>query len=226
MSYGFAGVVVRPLMLVGLAITMLLIAALHALAAPPAAPDEAVARFAARAVTVLEQRSERAPVGDLDRAMTTLLREGFDLDTIAKLTLGRHWRTAGDEDRADFRALFERYLVVTYGRRLEGYGGQTVRVTGWSPVGDDALVTSSIENPGDGGGVRVDWRLRASDAGWRILDVVVEGVSMLVTQRSEFAAIVERAGGRVSALNDHLRRALNEAPRSAADTPPTRPAPG
>ena len=62
----------------------------------------------------------------------------------------------------------------------------------------------------------VDWRLQQRDGAWRIVDVMVEGVSMMVTQRSEFTALIQREGGSVSALNVRLRTLttnLNEQPR-------------
>ena len=53
--------------------------------------------------------------------------------------------------------------------------------------------------------IRLDWRLTATESGWRVLDIVVEGVSLLVTFRNEFAAVIERSGGRLAGLLDELR---------------------
>ena len=54
--------------------------------------------------------------------------------------------------------------------------------------------------------IRLDWRLTATESGWRVLDIVVEGVSLLVTFRNEFAAVIERHGGQVEGLLMELRQ--------------------
>lgn len=165
-------------------------------------PDRFLQEFGNGAIEVIGNK-ELAPE-ERRTAFSGLLAEGFYMDRIAKLALGQHWRSASEDERKSYSRAFKSYVVATYDRRLSGYSGQKLSVKGWRPVKKDALVESEIE--GDGQRARIEWRLTETDQGWRILDIVVEGVSMLVTQRNEFSAIIEREGS-VAALIDHLERA-------------------
>lgn len=180
-----------------------LMVALLLLAAPASAADPAgfVRQFGDQAIAMLRDRA----AGEAQRRQRfeSLMRSGFDLPLVAQLALGRHWRSATGEERSEYVGLFERFVLETYARRLDEYGNQRLRVVGAVPAGQDSMVESWIE--GSGEPIRVDWRVRETPAGARIVDVVIAGVSMLVTQRSEFAAVIERSGG-VAGLIANLRQ--------------------
>lgn len=165
-------------------------------------PEDHVRRFAEGALTTLRDdklgREERA------RRLDALLAQGFDLDRVARLTLGRYGKTASAEERREFASLFKSYVLTAYGRQFDAYAGWRLRTAAVAPAGEDVMVESWLE--GGGAPVRVDWRLTPTADGWRILDLKVEGVSFLVTYRAEFATVIERGGGRVAALLDELRR--------------------
>lgn len=165
-----------------------------------ATPEAFLQSFGDRAISILDN----ANLGESERrqAFGDLLASGFDVDRIAKLALGRHWRTAAESQQGAYRQVFETYLIVTYDQRLRDYSGQRLSVEGSSPVKGGAMVQSKIV--GKGAPVAIDWRLSDTPDGWLIVDVVVAGVSMLVTQRNEFASIVERQGG-VDGLIGHLQ---------------------
>lgn len=173
------------------------------LAAPASAADPAafVRQFGDQAIAMLRDRA----AGEAQRRQRfeSLMRSGFDLPLVAQLALGRHWRSATGEERSEYVGLFERLVLETYARRLDDYGNQRLRVVGAVPAGQDSMVESWVE--GSGEPIRVDWRVRETPAGARIVDVVIAGVSMLVTQRSEFAAVIERSGG-VAGLIANLRQ--------------------
>jgi len=197
---------IRFSIVVALGLMLVLIAAAQAGDKSRADPDEFLQGFGDQAIAVLADSA----ASDTERRqkLEVLLRDGFSIDRISKLALGRHWRSATDEERRAFSALFEDYIIETYDRRLSAYSGQQIVVTGWEPAGRDAALVSSRIEGGSGPTVEVGWRVEPFDDGWRIVDVVVEGVSMLITQRNEFAAIIERNGGQVAALIDHLRSAV------------------
>lgn len=140
-----------------------------------------------------------------DRAFRRLLNDGFELDIIGKFVLGRHWRRASEAERAEFQQVFKDYLVAGYARQLGAYSDEEIRVGQAQPQGDrGALVTSKIIRA-EGEDIRVDWRLRQTDESWRIIDVIVEGVSMATTYRSEFSSVIGSNGGRIAGLLDVLR---------------------
>jgi phospholipid transport system substrate-binding protein len=128
-------------------------------------------------------------------ALVELLEQPIDLDLVARLILGRYWRTANDGQRQQYLALFREYALANLASKLHLYRGQSFEVTGAKVVSDkDALVTSRILSDG-APPLRVDWRLRERDGGGPVtIDLIVEGVSLIVTLRSEFASVIERQG--------------------------------
>jgi phospholipid transport system substrate-binding protein len=135
-----------------------------------------------------------------------LFSEDFDLPEIGRFVLGRYWRTATAEEQQEFLRLFQEYVVRAYSARLGQYGGEPFRVVGERPDGDETVVSSQIGQQ-NGEPVTVDWHLTRTPGGYKITDVYVGGVSMAVTERDEFASVIERSGG-VSGLLAQLRQKL------------------
>jgi phospholipid transport system substrate-binding protein len=144
------------------------------------------------------------PQAERQARFRTLLDEHFDVPTIAKFTLGRYWRTATDEQRAEFSKLFEDFIVQSYSTRFAEYHGESFQVAGSSADESGAIVVHSKIDMPSSEDVRVDWHLRAAGGSFAIVDIVVEGVSMAVTQRSEFASVIQSRGG-VAGLLEALR---------------------
>jgi phospholipid transport system substrate-binding protein len=128
-------------------------------------------------------------------ALVELLDGPIDLDLVARLILGRHWRTADDAQRQEYLALFRDYALANLASKLHLYRGQSFEVTGARVVSDkDALVTSRILGNGEPP-LQVDWRLREREGAAPVtIDLIVEGVSLIVTLRSEFGSVIERQG--------------------------------
>lgn len=134
-----------------------------------------------------------------------LLQDSFDMKTIARFALGRYWRSASDAEKKEYVSLFQKMVVDVYAQRFSEYNGQTLTVGDARGEGqNDAIVTSKISSPGSSD-VTVDWRVRYKDGRYKVIDVIVEGVSMGLTQRSDFSSVIQRGGGQVSALLEHLR---------------------
>jgi phospholipid transport system substrate-binding protein len=135
-----------------------------------------------------------------------LFTEDFDVPGIARFVLGRYWNIATEPQQQEFVRLFTNYIALAYSNRLAEYSGETLRVTGTRPAPDGSVVSSEIIRPNGAPPARVDWLLTQHDSAYRISDVVVEGVSMAVTQRSEFASVIQRNGGQVQGLITALRQ--------------------
>ena len=138
------------------------------------------------------------------RRFRHLLNQSFALKGIARFALGRYWRRATFKQRRRYLKLFEDYIVNSYAARFGNYAGEQFVVLderiddrGW------AVVTTRIHRPG-GEPVKVLWSLRERLGEVRIVDVTVEGISMSLTQRSDFAASVRTAGGDMDAFLDTL----------------------
>jgi phospholipid transport system substrate-binding protein len=190
-----------------------LIACALALSATPdrplAAPSDGVREFikvlSDEAVAVIADRSmdEKKRMRELHRLFVL----GFDTRTIGRFVLGRHWRAANENQRGEYLRLFEDFVVRSYAHRLGEYAGERLVVKGVRVAGggDDFFVSSEIVRS-SGPALRVDWRVRPRDKGYKIVDVIVEGVSMLITQRDEFASVIRSSGGDLEGLLVALRR--------------------
>lgn len=133
-----------------------------------------------------------------------LLQDSFDMNAIGRFSLGRYWNVATDAERKKYLSLFERMIVEVYSRRFGEYKGEGFSVV--SARGDgksDAIVTSHIISD-KGQKITLDWRVRQKGSSYKVIDISVEGVSMATTQRSEFASIIQRGGGQIQVLLDHL----------------------
>ncbi len=146
-----------------------------------------------------------------------LFREDFDVAGLGRFVLGRFWRVFSPSEQQEFLGLFENYVVHTYSDRLSEYDsdGGALRVTGSRPDPDGAIVSSEIiRGSGRGQGVqpiKVDWRLTACNGGYKISDVIIDGIGMAVTGRSQLEGVVERNGGRAQAILAVMRQQIASA---------------
>lgn len=124
-----------------------------------------------------------------------------DINFVAKFVLGKHWREATPAQQKDYIAAYQPFILKNYAGKLAKYSGQTYELKS-ARVDDDASVVPMIIHDTDGKDVEVDYRLRSVGNSFKIVDITVEGVSLLTTQRSEFNGIVERKGidGLIEAL--------------------------
>jgi phospholipid transport system substrate-binding protein len=136
-----------------------------------------------------------------------LMQRGFDAQLISRFVLGRYWRQATEAERAEYVKLFDQLVVQTYSRRLTEFSGARIKVNTVSPPNEDGDSMVGAEGQmGSKPPVRFDIRVRKqADGGYRIIDVMIEGVSMAITQRDEFASVIQRGGGKIEALLANLR---------------------
>jgi phospholipid transport system substrate-binding protein len=171
-------------------------------AAGAADPAAMISNLGSRALQVLGKNA--SPAQRVAR-FRELLRQDFDVPGIARFVLGRYWKQATPEQQAEFVKLFEDYIALAYSTRLAEYSGEKFKVTGSRPDADGAVVTSEILRPTGAPPVKVDWRVADRNGAYKIRDVSVDGISMAVTQRSEFASVIQHNGGQVQGLIGMLR---------------------
>lgn len=136
-----------------------------------------------------------------------LLDAHFDLDTIGRFALGTYWNKATAAERQEYLRLFKQMVVDIYSTRFDNYKGQQLDVRTMRTVNERDSIVSSYLLPADGGQeLQIDWRVRKEGNSYKVVDVIVAGVSMSVTQRSDFASVIQRGGGNVSALLTELRQ--------------------
>ena len=145
------------------------------------------------------------PDSEREAHFRQLLQEGFDMTRIARLVLGRYWNQATPDEQAEFARLLEAYLVRLYAARFADYEGVRLQVEGSRSDQGQTIVRSTLLRPGDPP-VALDWRVETASDRYVITDLIVEGVSMIITQRSEFASVIRQKGGRVEGLLQLLRQ--------------------
>jgi phospholipid transport system substrate-binding protein len=142
-------------------------------------------------------------------ALRALISVGFELDVTSQFVLGKFWGRARTEQRAEFKGLFAEYLVNTYANHLNRYRIATLTVDTSNRVAEnDFLVQTSIDSASDT--ANVVWRVRAWDGEYRIIDILIDRISLALTHRSEFASVVQRGG-----LEKLLQILRKRAPRNA-----------
>ena len=166
-------------------------------------PTDFISTLGTRAIT--ELADESISQADRESRFRKLLNEHFDVPTIGRFVLGRHWKVASDAERTEFLGLFEDFIVRSYSVRFSGYSGETFAVKGSTPGPKLATLVHSRVLRGTAEPIRVDWRVEPRGEKLVITDVIVEGVSMSVTQRSEFASVIQSSGGKVEGLLEALR---------------------
>jgi phospholipid transport system substrate-binding protein len=140
-----------------------------------------------------------------------LFQQDFDVPGIARFVLGRYWRLATPSQQQEFVRVFTNYIALVYANRLAEYSGETLRVTGTRTAPDGQMVSSEIIRTDRRPPARVDWLLTPHNGSYKISDVIVEGISMAVTQRSEFASVIQRNGGHIDGLITALRQKAESA---------------
>ena len=140
-----------------------------------------------------------------------LFTEGFDVAEIGRFVLGRYWTVATPDQQQQYLKLFGTYVVAVYANRFSQYSGEKFTVAGSQPTPDGASVASQIIRPNGGPPINIVWKIAKENGGFKIRDVVAENLSMTITQRAEFASVVERGGGGaagVDALNNTLKQKI------------------
>ena len=155
---------------------------------------------------------DNSTFAEREAAFRDVLVRGFDVPLVTRFVLGRHWKAATDEQRREFAAIFLDFLARVYASRFDSYsyGGETFTVH--SAIADesgDTIVRARVARPSGADPVELDFRVRPKEGTHKVVDLYVEGISMLLTHRAEFSSVVNRDGieGLLSGL-----RARVEAP--------------
>jgi phospholipid transport system substrate-binding protein len=163
-----------------------------AAAAVPSEPAGVVEQTASRVIDMLADKS--ASADDKRHRIQDVVYANLDFETLSKLVLARNWSRFDEAQRTKFMNEFKQHLSMTYGRNVENYRNEKVSIldSRQEPNGD-VTVRSKILRGGPGD-IAVDYRLRQRDGAWRIIDVIIEGVSLVSNFRSQFQDVVASGG--------------------------------
>jgi phospholipid transport system substrate-binding protein len=128
----------------------------------------------------------------------------FDMYTMSRLVLARAWKSFSPQQREEYIVEFKKYLANNYGGRINRYDQETVEIlkVQEEPRGDVTVRTRIVG--GEFEDTRVDYRMREKDGEWFVIDVTIEGISMVSNFRDQFKEVLSRGGP------DHLLEKLRE----------------
>ncbi|MBM08709.1 MAG: toluene tolerance protein [Magnetovibrio sp.] len=164
--------------------------------------DEAVKSLAAPNIGAAERRER----------FRKIMLQNFAFKRIARWALGRYWRRATPSERTEYLKLFENMLVIVYADRFSSYSGETLNVERSEVRGDnDILVHSKVVRSGSQKPISIAWRISKdmlNNGAFKIVDVMVEGLSMGVTQQKEFSSVIRKSGKGVQGLLEELKKRI------------------
>ncbi len=142
-----------------------------------------------------------------ERRFHRLLNEGFDLPEIGRFVLGRYWRNADEAQRSGFLTVFEDLMVHRFLPLFAAFSGEKFEIGASKAFKNNPNFISVASRllRLEGEPIKIAWRVRRRDGGYKIVDIVAEGVSMAVTLRSEYVSVLKQNRGDVGALIDTLR---------------------
>jgi phospholipid transport system substrate-binding protein len=173
-----------------------------------------IADFGKRAIDALTDQKISTAVRQ--KRFAVLLEEGFDVKTIGRFVLGRHWRCLTDARKQKFLALFCRMITVNYAARFKEFEGVVMQVKSVECVVQGGVNVTTVITPPRGGHVVVVWKMFPADPAdkaktFRVVDVTIDNVSMSITQRSEFAHSIQKVGEDMDAFLTDLEKRVQHA---------------
>lgn len=183
----------------------------------PAAADEKEAELFVRSLAeqaIMVLRDDKKPLETREARLRALLSAGFAMDTIGRYVVGAHWEKMSAEQQSEYQTLFSEWTLRSYSTRLGGYKDQEFEVLNAVDSGKkDIFVRTRINQPNGGKPVNCAWRIRKVNDQYKIVDIDVEGISMLITQKREFESLLNRQG--VNGLIEMLKMRNSKFPAMA-----------
>jgi phospholipid transport system substrate-binding protein len=166
------------------------------LPAHAADPAQLVQSTAQQVIDIIKTKTG----ADRQAAILSVLNGSFDMPAMARSALGTHWNTATEQERTRYLKAVATAEAKAYSERFGQYGGQTLTVGKVTPRANGVTIVDSRLNQTSGQPIKLEWEIRND----RITDVKVEGVSMVMTRRSDFNSYIQSHGGKVEPLVNEL----------------------
>lgn len=166
-------------------------------------PADVIEQFHGLLLTSMKQNDDAQRRALMTEAVSRFFRTG----TIARISLGRHWRALSAEQKTSFTHLLDELISTTYAARFDQYNGQIFNTGAIEDLGKDRVrvkttLTTRLET------VSLEYQLQRQDDDWRIYDIVANGVSDLSLKRSNYSALFDKGG--LEAVETEIRSSLLE----------------
>jgi phospholipid transport system substrate-binding protein len=181
------------------------------------APSPALAQTAAQAEAFIRQTGNEITAAvngsdttaDKQQKLQAIVDHTVDINDVARFCLGRFWRTATPQQQKEYIDLFHRVLMINITGKVGEYQGVSFALGRAQPREGGMVVPTIVTRPNNPPSP-VDWLLNWQNGSWKIIDVIAEGTSLRITQRSDYASYLSHNNGSVQALIDALRKQASQ----------------
>ena len=142
----------------------------------------------------IDQKKKETKFGEL-------FDKNFDIPSISRFVLGKYWKQASLDQKKNFIKAFRNYVVKTYSSRFNEYSGEQLKLINFENESNPKIfiVHTALERE-DAPPIIVDWRIGKKKNNFVILDIIIEGISLAITQRSEFVSVIDQNEGSIDQL--------------------------
>ena len=135
-----------------------------------------------------------------------LFDKNFDVPSISRFVLGKYWKQASLDQKKNFIKAFRNYVVKTYSSRFNEYSGEKLKFVNYENEKNPKIfLVHTILERQDAPVIKVDWRIGKKKDRFVILDIIIEGISLAITQRSEFVSVIDQNEGSIDRLISILK---------------------
>jgi phospholipid transport system substrate-binding protein len=146
-----------------------------------------------------------------NKVFRKLFTENLDLDYIGKFVLGRYWRTITPAQRKEFIDLYKEFNVLTWSKRFDEFKGKEFNFDGTSPANNPNQVFVNTSVPmQEGAPASVKWRVNNVNGKLKIIDIIVEIVSLAQTARNEYTSFIAKSPKGMDGLLENLRAKIKK----------------
>ena len=167
------------------------------------AEKDFVSNFADSAINILSDNEILE--GEKNSKFTDLVMSAIDLNLISKFVLSKTWKNATDDQKGRYIQAFKDYFINSYANKLDQYSGEQVEVVDAEEAGKYVIVNSFIYREGtDTLKINLKWRLLNRDGEIKIIDLNIEGISLIIAQREEFQSFLANNEGDLEKLIEKI----------------------
>ncbi len=175
----------------------------NVLASSFTAEKDFVSNFADSAINILSDNEILE--GEKNSKFTDLVMSAIDLNLISKFVLSKTWKNATDDQKERYLQAFKNYFINSYANKLDQYSGEQVDVVDAEEAGKYVIVNSFIFREGtDTLKINLKWRLLNRDGEIKIIDLNIEGISLIIAQREEFQSFLANNQGDLEKLIEKI----------------------
>ena len=165
--------------------------------------EKFVSNFADNAISILSNDSLDASQKNIQ--FTELVMSSIDMNLISKFVLSKYWKLATDDQKNAYLSAFKQYFISSYANKLDQYSGEKVIIVSSNAAKKFVIVKSNIVRDGtDTLKIELDWRLLTRDSQTKIIDLSIEGISLIIAQREEFQSFLANNDNSLDALINKL----------------------